>query len=88
MKIQIISNVMVMGTPVFTHQVTGTGKNEKKEPTIIDIDKKLAVELVRAQQAKPADKSAEVNFEIESLEKEDDAIDAFLDDESEEETEE
>lgn len=84
MKIQIISNVMVMGTPVFTHQVNGTGKNEKKEPTIIDIDKKLAVELVRAQQAKPAEKNAEVNFEIESLEKEDDAFDAFFDDELEE----
>lgn len=88
MKIQIISNVMVMGTPVFTHQKTGSGKSEEEDPTIIDIEKKLAVELIRSQQAKPAVKGAQVNFEIEPLEKEDDPFDSFFEDEFEEETEE
>lgn len=84
MKIQIVKAVMVMGTPVFSEQVTGIGKTEKREPTIIDVDKKIAVELVRSRQAKKADVKAEVNFKIKTLEKDDDPLDEFFGDESEE----
>lgn len=70
MKILIISAVMVQGTAVFPTQVTGKGKDEKTEPTIIDVDKKIGSELVRAKQARTAKKDAKANFEIQSLEQE------------------
>jgi len=94
MKIQILVGVMVMGTPVFPTTVvtTGTGKNEKEEqlPTIIDVDKKVAKELVLAKQAKLADKKAAVNFEVKPLDKDDpeDDFGAFFEDEDDDKKEE
>ena len=78
MKIVILTGVMVCGTACFPHQLTGTGKTAKKEPTVIDVDKKIAIELCRSKQAKPAPKSAKVNLEIKTLEKETDELDSFF----------
>jgi hypothetical protein len=87
MKIVIISNVMVMGTACFTHQTEGTGKTAKSEPTVIDVDEKIAKELIRARQAKKAPAGAKVNLEVQPPQKEDDELDAFFDELDEEEEE-
>ena len=87
MKILVITGVMVMGTAVFPTQVTGTGKNQKESPTIIDIEDKLAKELIASKQAKKAPSGAKVNFEVKPLEKEDDDLDSFFGEEDDTEEE-
>ena len=88
MKITIVSNVMVMGTPCFTHQIVGTGAKAQEEPTVIDVDEKIATELIRSRQAKRAPNNAKVNLEVKPLEKERDELDDFFDEEEEEEEQE
>lgn len=81
MKINILSPVMVMGTPVFPTTKTGEKGKEKEVDTVIDIDSKLAKELCLSKQAKQAPKNSTANFEIEALEKEEpDALDEFFGD--------
>ncbi len=80
MKIQILVGVMIMSTAVFAEQITGTGKNEKREPTVVDIEKKLAMELVKSRQAKPVKSSSvKANFEVKQPEAEIDELDEFFD---------
>ena len=69
-----------MGTPCFPTVTVGTGKGAKQEPTIVDVESRIAKDLVRAGQAKVADKNAATNFKIESLEKDEsaDALDDFF----------
>lgn len=81
MKILILSNVMVMGTAVFIKQNKGTDKKPVLVPTVIELDKKLAIELIRSKQAKEAPKNAEVNFGVKPLDQEEDELDDFFDDE-------
>jgi hypothetical protein len=86
MKIAILVAVMVQGTAVFPEQVTGEGKDEKREPTIIDVDKSVAKELVMSKQAKIADKKDKVNFVVKSLEiEEPEEFGDFFDDEKDSE---
>ncbi len=88
MKLQILSGVMIMGTACFPTTTVGTGKTAKKEPTIVEVEARMAKELVKSGQAKVADKDATVNCKIASLEKDtgEDALDDFFgpDDDAEE----
>lgn len=84
MKILILSGVMITGTPVFPTTVVGTGKDAKKVPTVVDVDKQVAKELIMAKQAKLAPSNAKANVEIKPLEKEeaDKSLDDFFGDEN------
>lgn len=78
MKLLILAGVMIKGTPVFP--TVKVGKEEV--PTVVDVDKATAKILVLQRQAKRAEATAKVNFEIKDpeLAAEADALDAFFGD--------
>jgi len=84
MKIVITTGVMVMGTAVFPETEVKEGNKKVKKPTVIDVDKKIAKELILSKQAKAAPSSAKVNVEIKPLEKEEeDGFGDFFDEDEE-----
>ncbi|MCL1124233.1 hypothetical protein [Shewanella surugensis] len=80
MKVQILSGVMIKGTAVFP--MTGTDKNAK--PSIVEVDKAEARDLIANKQAKRADDKAKISVEIKDPTEAKDELDAYFDEEDEE----